>query len=163
MIKDSVIFKECAHLLISSILQPHLPFDRRSKGVLLATTTILVLQACFILLRYTIHQSAWNMTVTCVILVMYHLRVKCYHCHKTIRASKNMWIELNYCSIILPLFKPRRTVSVLNQFPWRNPHVIRTTTIQNPSKFRQDKSCELRIRLVELRVKWTNASPLLVR
>ena len=91
MLKNSVIFKECANLLISLTLQPHLPFDRRSTGVLLITTAMLVLQACFILLRYTIHQSPWNMMVICVILVMYHLPVKCYHCHKTIRVSKNMW------------------------------------------------------------------------
>ena len=52
-----------------------------------------------------------------------------------------------------------RTVAVLNLLPWRTPKVVRTTTNSTPPfKFRQTESCEVRSRLAELSVEWTNES-----
>ena len=54
---------------------------------------------------------------------------------------------------------PGRTVAALKLLPWRTPKVVRTPTNSTPPfKFRQTKSCEVRSRLAELSVEWTNES-----
>ena len=79
----------------------------------------------------------------------------CLCCNK--KAFRKKWSIYSAKASLGCRRQPRRVRSCIEVAAIRAPKVVTTATNSTPpSKFCQNKSCEVRSRLVELSVKWTN-------